>query len=330
MFSPLRPNTVVDRRYRVVELLGSGGMGQVYRARHDGLGRDVALKVIHARGLSDANAMRLEREARAIARLDHPGCVRVLDYGRTYGRHFLAMELIDGRPLSWVLNARGALPASEVVDIARQVLAALSHAHAQGVLHRDIKPGNVMIEALTGRVVVIDFGLAHVRDEAGLTAHGTCPGTPSYLAPERLLGRPYDTRADIYSVGVLMYELLTGVRPFSSKDPTRLARSHIEQPPPPVRSLCDVSPALERVVMRALEKDPNDRFLGASDMLAELEADEATAVPLVDYDDLEEETSRLELRIRLSQRSLLERFRRWLLRPFRSPGSMSTVELTLP
>jgi serine/threonine-protein kinase len=256
-------------RYEIVSVLGRGGMGVVYRARHLGLGIEVAVKVLGRR----SDAARFEREARAIARLDHPGCVRVLDHGVWGKTHFIAMELLDGPTLEAAIG--GGLPAPRALAITRRLLAALAHAHGKGVLHRDLKPANVIL-APRGPVL-IDFGLARLHDDAARTAEGTCVGSPSYIAPERLAGAPYDERADLYAVGVVLYEMLAGARPFGDGAPRDIMQRCLTRPPRPLRARCpDVPEAVDAIVRRALAKDPARRFADAEDMLsalADLEAD---------------------------------------------------------
>ena len=269
----LAPRTTIAMRYKIVSLLGRGGMGHVYRAEHLLLRKEVALKVLDAQ-LDGDLGLRFEREALATARLDHPSCVRVLDYGRTLaGLQFIAMELCDGPTLAAMLAGGTRLSVARAVWIARRLLAGLAHAHRSGILHRDVKPENVMFARRGEGVqpVLIDFGLARIRDGGPLTAAGTCVGSPSYLAPERLLGRFYDARADLYAVGVVLYEMLAGVRPIAGDGPEEILRGHIDRPPRPLRAVRhDVPAALEAVVARALAKDPTRRFADAEAMMSAL------------------------------------------------------------
>lgn len=278
----LAPGTIFAGRYRIRALLGQGGMGSVYRAEHLGLGKDVALKVIGK--LSAELELRFEREALAIARLDHPGCVRVLDYGEDErGVQFLAMELVDG-PTLHAAMAGDVLSIPRALHVAKSVLSALAHAHASGVVHRDVKPENIMLASRPAfRVVLIDFGLASLRDAPALTGAGIAMGSPSYIAPERLLGQPHDARADLYSVGVVLYEMIAGIRPYLGTTPQEIMANVMARPPRPLRALVpDVSPALDAVIRRALHKDPDRRFADADEMhsaLAEVEALEAAVEP---------------------------------------------------
>jgi serine/threonine-protein kinase len=250
----------IGGRYEILGALGRGGMARVVRAKDVVLGREVALKLLDGKA-SAALATRFEREARAIARLDHPGCVRILDSAPRY----LVMELLAGETLASRL-LHGALPEADAVRIARGVLAALAHAHARGVLHRDIKPTNVML--VGARVVLIDFGLACIESDAAVTAAGMCVGSPSYVAPERLLGRGYDARADLYAVGVMLYEMLSGVRPFIGGTPEATMKLALSRPPRPLRG---ISAPIAAAAVRALAKDPRRRFADAEDMMSALE-----------------------------------------------------------
>jgi serine/threonine-protein kinase len=246
-------------------------MAAVYLAEHVQMRREVALKVLDVASGPAALAKRFEREARAVARLDHPGCVRVFDYGRSLGRHYLAMELLDGPTLATELTVHGRLPAPVAATVAGAMLGALAHAHSQGVLHRDIKPSNVMFTRSGGRrrPVLIDFGLARLDDEGPLTAAGICAGSPSYIAPERLAGAPYDERADLYAVGVMLFEMLAGRRPFEGASAKEIARRRLHQNAPPLWTVApDVPLALATAVDRVLAKEPAHRYAGAEAMRA--------------------------------------------------------------
>jgi serine/threonine-protein kinase len=279
----LRPDTLVGGRYRVRAHLGSGGMADVYRAEHVALGRDVALKMLPAARATGDFGARFEREARMAARLAHPACVQVLDSGRSAdGARFLAMELIDGPTLRERLSEAGRFGVAGAVRIASELLGGLAHAHALGVLHRDVKPENVMLGtgAERDRVVLIDFGLARAEGQAGLTALGTCVGSPSYVAPERLLGEAADARADLYAVGILLYELLAGERPIAGASHEEIVRRQILARPRPVDELCpDVPPWLAAAVQRALAKEPADRFSDADAMRQALVGGSLPALP---------------------------------------------------
>jgi len=261
--------------YWVLCQLGRGGMARVYLAR-SAARPEVALKVLEPEFTGQARSARFEREVDAASRLSHPGCARMLDHGSTADGHlYLAIERLRGPTLREALAARGRLSLREVIDIGRQLCDALDHAHAAGVMHRDIKPENVMYRGPggTGDVVLIDFGLSRLRDDAPLTVAGTCLGSPSYVAPERLLERPADGRADLYAVGVVLYELAAGRAPFVGDGPLAIARHHITTRPPPLGELRPgMPPALAAIVHRALEKQPEERFPRAAIMARALEA----------------------------------------------------------
>lgn len=262
-------------RYHIESLIGEGGFGRVYRAHHVGLGRSTAIKILdvtHAIGDIDR---RFAREARAAARLDHPGSVRVFDHGLTdEGLPFLAMELLEGPTLASAMHEGMFSTETTAVGVVHGILEALAHAHQLGVIHRDVKPGNVIVaQRVCGRrPVLIDFGLARLRDDEAVTAVGFCVGSPSYVAPERLLGRPADARSDLYSVGVMLYEMIAGVRPFRGDTPEQMARAHLYVTPTPLRELAEVSRTTDEVVGRALSKHPGDRFNTAGEMISALGA----------------------------------------------------------
>jgi serine/threonine protein kinase len=257
--------------YEVLRLLGAGGMAAVYAARAPG-GPEVALKVIARELAAGTRTARFEREVESAARLDHPGCVRLLDRGVTRdGTPYLVTEKLAGPTLRHTLARPFSI--AQVVRCGTELCDALAHAHGRGVLHRDIKPENIMFRGpgRGGGVVLIDFGLARLRDHAPLTAVGTCLGSPSYLAPERLLERVCDERADIYAVGVVLYEILCGRPPFLGGDPLAIGRQHVLELPPPVRELRPAAPAaLAAIIHRALEKAPDERFARAETMAAAL------------------------------------------------------------
>jgi serine/threonine protein kinase len=278
----LGTNEIFAGRYRILGLLGRGGMGHVYRAEHVGLRKPVALKVLGKR--SEEYVARFEREARAIARLDHRGCVRIFDHGTAEGGFddkgipYIAMELVEGPTLA-VEIAEDSFTVDRAIEVTRALLLALAHAHAHGVVHRDLKPENVMFARspgteghATGRPVIIDFGLASLSDAAGITGNGFAMGSPSYIAPERMRGEPHDARADIYAVGVILYEMLSGLRPFLGANPQEIMTNALTRPPRPLRAVVpEVPAALDAVIRRALAKDPAKRFADAEDMLSALD-----------------------------------------------------------
>ena len=312
----LAPRTIIGMRYKIRSLLGSGGMGHVYLAEHLLLRKEVALKVLDAELVGELGP-RFEREARATARLDHPNCVRVLDYGRTTdGLQFIAMEMIDGPTLARLLASGTSFSVAHAVWVARGLLAALAHAHRLGILHRDVKPENIMFarRAEASRPVLIDFGLARFRDEGPLTASGVCIGSPSYLAPERLLGRVCDARADVYSVGVVLYEMLAGVRPILGNSPQEILGGHIDRPPRPLRALRrDVPAVLESAVARALAKEPANRFADAEAMMSALaDVPHRIESPAQDLGALKREEEATVIAIEVGRRSIPSRIWSWV------------------
>jgi eukaryotic-like serine/threonine-protein kinase len=264
-------NTLFDGRYRIVRKLGSGGMADVYLAEDEELGRRIAIKILNDRHANDEQFVeRFRREAKNAAGLSHPNIVAIYDRGEAEGTYYIAMEYLDGRSLKELVVARGPLPIADAIDATRQVLTALRFAHRKGVVHRDIKPHNVMADA-DGRLKVTDFGIARAG-VSQMTEAGSIIGTAQYLSPEQARGAPVDQRSDIYSVGVVLYEMLTGKTPFSGETPVEIAMKHLSDPPrPPSLERPDISPDLDMVVLRALAKNTEDRFQTAEEMDAELE-----------------------------------------------------------
>lgn len=272
MFSALAdalPGTTLDDKYRLDEKIGAGGFGAVFRGTHLGLGHAIAVKVFKpVAGNDSAEALeRFHREGVAISRLDHPNIVRVLDSGLSHdGIAYLVMELLTGRPLSHELPGR--LSLLRTIRLLIPVCRALAEAHRHGIIHRDIKPDNVFLHRTSrGEMVkVVDFGIAKlVGAEAGdahLTASGTIIGTPTYMAPERVAGKPHDGKADVYSVGVMAYEMLAGRLPFpaTESNPFAVLLAHLNDAPPPLDQLAPHLPAdLTRLVAQTLSKDPAER-----------------------------------------------------------------------
>jgi len=276
----LEAGTVMGGRYRLLAMLGQGGASVVYRAEHIDLMKPVAVKVLKPELSSLEEAMeRFQREARAVSRLDHPNVVRVTDFGRTSnGSLFLVMELVQGQCLAEVLRSRPILPTSMVVSIAMEVLEGLAHAHEHGLVHRDLKPDNVMVDYSGGRIVakVLDFGIAKVIEErcdGSLTQPGRVFGTPRYMAPEQAKGAAVDARADLYAVGVCLYEMLSGRPPFPGEHAIEILQKVLNETPP--RLVLEPCPTMrtERVaavVERAMHKDPAQRYRSAAEMSAAL------------------------------------------------------------
>jgi serine/threonine-protein kinase len=283
----LGEGSIIDGRYRLNALIGEGGMGRVYEGEHLDLRRRVAIKVLISEGkLDDKLVQRFEREARALAAVAHRNVVAVTDYGFFEGMPYLVMELLEGRSLSMLLAERDILPIGRAVALLRQVLAGLGHAHAQGLVHRDLKPGNVWIEShADGDLAkLLDFGFVKpISPDSGamLTADGIVVGTLAYMSPEQAAGGAVDHRSDLYSAGVLLFEMLTGTRPFGG-DPIEILRAHITLPPPSLaatRPDLAFSPAIEAVVQRALEKSPMARYESAAELSQALSDAIAGAAP---------------------------------------------------
>jgi eukaryotic-like serine/threonine-protein kinase len=261
-------------RYALEELVGSGGMSSVYRAHDELLDRDVALKVLHRSYGADADAVaRFRREAQAVARLSHPNVVTVIDRGEEDGNQFIVFEYVKGVTLKEHLVRSGRLPVDEAVRIAIDVGEALAYAHHRGIVHRDVKPQNVLLNG-NGAAKVTDFGIARSVDlDKGVTQTGTVVGTGDYIAPEQASGQPVVPASDIYGLGCVLFELLTGSPPFAGSGFVDVAMQHIHAPVPSVRERRpDVPPRLAAAVERALAKDPADRFDSMDAFVAELRA----------------------------------------------------------
>lgn len=263
----ISPGQVLAGRYTIERDLGHGGMGAVFLARDAQLAELVALKVISAHLLHDPAAAsdRFRREASAARRVTHPNVIRIHDIGEAGGLLFLSMEFFDGLTLANLLGRRGAFPWEEARELLAQVLDGLGAAHRAGVVHRDLKPQNVLVNAAR-HVKLIDFGLAKSSYLEGMTATGMILGTPEYMAPEQIRGRPTDARTDLYAFGCLAYHLLTGAPPFRGETPIATSFAHCNQEPAPLRRLRpELNPEVEAVVLRCLSKDPAARFDSAED-----------------------------------------------------------------
>ena len=254
-------------RYRLVRRIATGGMGTVHEGVDERLGRRVAVKMLKEEYADDATFVeRFAREARATATLKHPHIAQVFDFGQDADRHFIVMEFVEGEQLGDVLREAGRLTPERAVEVATQVCSALAVAHAAGIVHRDIKPGNVMVRP-DGQVMVTDFGIAQTRGQTALTGTGSVLGTAQYLSPEQASGQGATPASDVYSVGVLCFQMLTGTVPFTDDSPVAVALSHIREEIPSVRDLVpEVPAALAAVVARATAKDPRGRYSDAGQM----------------------------------------------------------------
>jgi serine/threonine protein kinase len=292
--------------YEVSDLIGAGGMGEVYRARDTRLGRDVAVKVLPGHVAKNPEALtRFAREARAVASLNHPHILAVHDIGSDHGVDYVVFELLEGRTLRHRLE-RGPLPARKVVDYGVQVCRGLAAAHERGVVHRDLKPENLFLTA-DGQVKILDFGLAKLSGPAAdqdalpqaetrtaVTEAGRVMGTVGYMSPEQAVGQRADARSDLFALGAILYEMLSGKRAFGGDTPAETLAAILRSDPPEIET-GGVPPGLERVVRRCLEKDPGERFQAARDVAFALEAIGAVAAHSVSAPSAAPATSGLKL-----------------------------------
>jgi len=258
---------VLGDRYRLGERIAGGGMGSVYRAVDESLGRQVAVKVLRRELAAEPTYLeRFRREARASAALSHPGVAGVYDYGELGGSAFIVMELVEGETLAERIVARGRLPWTEAFAIGEQVARALAAAHANGLVHRDVKPGNVLVDA-AGRAKVTDFGIAKAAAAATLTRTGMVVGSANYVAPEQAQGDDVGPAADQYSLGCVLFEAVTGRPPYSGPSAVAIAAQHVSAPvPDPRRHRPDLPTAAAALIRRALAKAPGERFASADAM----------------------------------------------------------------
>jgi serine/threonine-protein kinase len=269
--SKLRPGTVFDGRYEVKEVLGVGGMGVVYRAFDRDLGEPVAIKTLKPDNLAGDTAAleRFKQEIRLARKITHRHVVRTFDLGEANGMYYLTMEYVEGTPLKKLIGSRGKLPIPVTLTIGKQLCRALEVAHEQGVIHRDIKPQNLVVEP-NGFLKVMDFGIARLATPnagQGLTQEGAAIGTPDYMSPEQLSGMELDARSDLYAAGVVLFECVTGRVPFEAETTWALIAKHLEEEPPNPRELNpDVPEALAKVILRAMAREPKDRFASAVQM----------------------------------------------------------------
>ncbi len=267
------PPTIFADRYEIVSEIARGGMADVYLARDSKLDRPVALKVLSPElSRDDSFVERFRREAQSAAGLTHPNIVGIFDWGQEHGTSFIVMEYIDGRTLRDMIHDEGTLAPGQVADIGADIAAALSFAHLNNVVHRDVKPGNVLITT-AGQVKVTDFGIARAGGSASdsLTRTGSVMGTATYFSPEQAQGLAVDGRSDVYSLGVVLYEMVTGQPPFVGDSPVSTAYKHVREPAvAPSKIVPSVPPELERVILTCLAKDPQDRYQSCDDLRADL------------------------------------------------------------
>jgi serine/threonine-protein kinase len=265
------PGTIIDGRYRVISRLGSGGMADVYLAQDQLLGRDVAVKVLHHHFAEDQEFVeRFRREASSAAALSHPNIVAIFDRGEWNGTYYIAMEYVAGRTLKTIVREHGALDPATAIEIVVQILRAARFAHRRGVIHRDLKPHNVILDE-EGRARVTDFGIARAG-ASDMTLTGSIMGTAQYLSPEQAQGLAVTGASDLYSIGVILYELLTGVVPFEGETAVAIAFKQVSAEPAPPSALNPaIPPSLDAIVLRALAKDPAARYAGADELIAALE-----------------------------------------------------------
>lgn len=262
---------VFSNRYEIVRELAQGGMAEVYLARDQLLDRPVALKALFPEYAREPSFVeRFRREAQAAANLNHPNIVAIYDWGQEGGTYFIVMEYVEGRSLRDVIRADGALDPSQAAEITAEIAAALGFAHRSGVVHRDVKPGNVLLTE-SGVVKVTDFGIARAGTSDGLTQTGSVMGTATYFSPEQAQGLPVDGRSDVYSLGVVLYEEVTGAAPFTGDSPVAVAYKHVREAPiPPSRRNPAVPPDLEQIILTAMAKEPDHRYQSADDMRDDL------------------------------------------------------------
>jgi len=264
----------IGHRYRVKSLLGMGGMGAVYLVHDKGLDRDVALKLIRSDIAEDKDALeRFKREIQLSSRVTHPNVLRVFDLGESDGIQFLTMQFVDGRDLSTILKKQGKLPTDRLLRVFRQTAEGLKAAHDQGVIHRDLKPQNIMLDG-SDRVYVTDFGMAKSSEQSGMTQTGAVIGTPFYMSPEQVKGESVGPQSDIFSLGVILYQMATGTVPFGGATPFEVMITRIQRPPKPVRELNPELPVyLQKIIERCLTVDPKLRYQNVQEILEDLDAE---------------------------------------------------------
>lgn len=288
---------VIGGRYEILQRLGAGGMATVYLANHRLLERKVAVKILNPEYASDEEFVRrFRREAQAAASLSHPNIVSIYDVGHEGDIHYIVMEYVPGETLKELINREGPLPVRRAVDIATQICDALVCAHRNRIIHRDIKPHNILLTE-DGRAKVSDFGIARAAASATLTHSGSIVGSVHYFAPEQARGSITDEKSDVYSLGIVLYEMLTGKVPFQGESPISVALRHVqERIPSPRETVPSIPPEVERIVMQAAERDPQQRYQSAAQMLGDLRR-VARMLPGADERDLDDEAAEKELKL---------------------------------
>ena len=263
---------VIAGRYELLDLIGKGGMSSVYKAHDRLLDRQIAVKVLHPHFTEDEEYVeRFRREARAVAQLSHPNIVTVIDRGEDEGRQFIVFEYVEGENLKQLLERTGPMPVRDALILALQMARALAFAHGRGLIHRDVKPQNVLLNA-DGQAKMTDFGIARSVDVQGVTITGTVLGTSEYIAPEQARGERVDAQTDVYSLGVVLYELLVGGVPYEGETFVTVALKHVNEPVPPVlERRPDVPPRVALAIERAMAKSPHERFSSMQELVEELE-----------------------------------------------------------
>ncbi|MFZ0545060.1 MAG: protein kinase, partial [Candidatus Promineifilaceae bacterium] len=266
---------MIDGRYHLQQLIGQGATAKVYRAYQESLDRHVAIKILRSSLMAQNSFQeRFRLEARHVGGLQHPNIVQVYDFGNQDNLYYIVMELIEGQTLDSLLNElkrdKQRLPLNQSLKIVREVGQALGYAHRRQMIHRDIKPGNIMLTN-DGRIMLMDFGLAKLVAAPHMTVEGKISGTPFYMSPEQIQGLPLDTRVDIYALGVVMYQIITGRMPFSAENEMAVLFQHIKDTPLlPTNLVPDLSEGIEYIILKALAKRPDDRYQSIEEMLADL------------------------------------------------------------